>query len=731
MRKMLLAVIVTAAMAGSVSADGMLIIRPAPNLPPMPRVDVKYHHVDVEINDPVAVTKVDQVFVNPYHRELEADYIFPIPENASVGRFTAWLGGRKMEAELLDADQARKIYEDIVRRRKDPALLEYAGRGMYRLRVYPVPARGEVRIKIEYQQTLQADNGTVDYLYPLNTEKYSGSNLEECRINVRVNSFENIGALYCPTHVITTERINEKSFTAAYFEKNVRPDKDFILHFTRQKTDYGFHMLTYREPGESDGYFLGLISPPVRKDISEVNKNIIFLLDSSGSMRGEKMEQAVDALKFCLLGLNDGDYFNIIDYDETIKPYQSVIMRAGKENIERALKFAEKIEAAGGTNIYDALESACRMIPSDDKPTYIIFLTDGLPTVGNTDIKQIIKNTTGLNEGRARLFVFGVGYDVNAHLLDRLTEENKGVAEYIAPNENIEVKVSRLASKISHPALTDLVLTFNPKETRDVYPRPLPDLFYGSEIIVLGRYDGSGASNAILKGKVGRQEVVYEYPARFGDGSSRNEYIAMLWANRRIGYLLQQMRLHGTSDELLNEVVELSKKFGIITEYTSYLVTGDRNRRHDDFWYMPPTAARKMLKGKMETLGEEQSGYSAFNQSKNLNTQSYAAQIPLEGEVMMGDKKKRFTNIAQVGNQAFFQSGSNWVQSTLKEDRFDIEIKPFSKAYFQLLEKDPSLGRYLALGNEVRFNIGSQIVQIADTGKESLTDGELMQLFPN
>ena len=731
MRKLLLAVILTAAMAGSVSADGMLIIRPVPDLPPMPRVDVKYHHVDIEINDPVAVTKVDQVFVNPYHRELEADYIFPIPENASVGRFTAWLGGRKMEAELLDAKQARKIYEDIVRQRKDPALLEYAGRGMYRLRVYPVPARGEVRIKIEYQQTLKADNGTVDYLYPLNTEKHSGSNLEECKINVNVNSFENIGTLYCPTHIVTTERVSEKSLKAAYFEKNVKPDKDFIIHFTRQKTDFGFHLLTYKEPGENDGYFLGLISPPVRKDINNVKKNIIFLLDSSGSMRGEKMEQAKEALKFCLLGLDNGDYFNIIDYDETIKPFQSDIVNAGRDNIDRALKFAKRIEASGGTNIYDALESACRMIPSNDKPTYIIFISDGLPTVGNTDIKQIIDNTTRLNEGRARLFVFGVGYDVNAHLLDRLTEENKGAAEYVAPNENIEVKVSRLAAKISHPALTDLVLAFNPKEARDVYPRQLPDLFYGSEIVVMGRYDGSGSSNAVLKGKVGKREVVYEYPVRFDDGSSRNEYIAMLWANRRIGYLLQQMRLHGTSDELLNEVVELSKKFGIITEYTSYLVTGDENRRHDDYWYMSAPEASRRLKKSVSSLGEQESGFSAFNQSKNLNAQNDAAQVPVEGEVMIGDKKEKYSNVSQVGNQAFFQSGTNWVQSNLKEDRFDMEIKAYSKAYFQILDKDPSLGRYLALGNEVRFVVNSQVVQIADTGKETLTDTELRQLFPN
>jgi len=731
MRKMLLAAILAAAMAGSVSADGMLIPRPVPDLPPIPRVDVKYHHVEVEINDPVAITRVDQVFVNPYSRELEADYIFPIPENASVGRFAAWLGGHKMEAELLDAVQARRIYEDIVSRRKDPALLEYAGRGMYRMRVYPVPARGEVRIKIEYQQTLKADNGTVDYLYPLNTEKHSGSNLEECRINVTVNSFEHIGALYCPTHIVTTERISPKSMTAAYFERDVKPDEDFILHFTRQKTDFGFHLLSYREPGNGDGYFLGIISPPVRKEDGDIAKNTIFLLDSSGSMRGEKMRQAIDALKFCLLGLNDGDFFNIIDYDDSIKPYQPDPVRANKENIDSAVKFAERIEASGGTNIFDALQSACRTIPSNGKPTYIIFLSDGLPTVGNIDINQIIDNTTRLNEGRARLFVFGVGYDVNAHLLDRLTEKNKGTAEYVAPNENIEVKVSRLAGKISYPALTDLALSFNPKEVTYVYPDPLPDLFHGSEIVVLGRFRESGSSNAILKGQIGGSEVIQEFPARFDNGSSGDEYIAMLWANRRIGFLLQQMRLHGRTDELLTEVVELSKKFGIITEYTSYLVVGDEDRRPADFWNMPAPEISKRLDRSMEELAEQETGSSAFYQSKNLGRQKSAAQVPGSGEVMMGDKKERFTNIARVGNQAFFQSGTNWIQSSLKENRFDIEIKAYSKAYFQLLEKDPSLGRYLALGDKVRFNIGRQVVQVSDSGMETLSVSELRQLFSN
>ncbi len=731
MRQLFLLMMFVLAMAGSAVADGFIIPRPMPWMPPRPAVDVKYHHVEVEINDPIALTKVDQVFVNPYHRDMEADYIFPLPEGASVSRFTAWLGGHKMEAELLDADQARKIYRDIVRRLKDPALLEYAGKGMYRMRIFPIPARGEVRIKIEYEQTLKSENGNVEYLYPLNTEKFSGANLEECKIDLKIKSFENIGSVYCPTHTITTERLNDKSLIASFYEKNTRPNKDFILHFTRQNRDFGFHLLSYRQPGSDDGHFLGILSPPLESRLKNIDKNVIFILDSSGSMRGDKMHQAIDALRFCLLGLNAGDEFAVIDYDDAVRPFRPELIKASENNIEAAMAFAEGLDASGGTDIYNALDTGCRMIASDGDPTYIIFITDGLPTSGNTNIESIIRNTTALNEGRARMFIFGVGYDVNAHLLDRLSEDNKGAAEYVLPGEDIEIKVSRLASKISYPALTDLALVFNPMTTHHLYPDPLPDLFYGSEIVITGRFQGNGRSHAVITGKAGNNDVTYEFPITFSGGSIKDEYIALLWANRRIGYLLQQMRLHGRSDELLTEVVELSKKYGIITEYTSFLVTGDEHRRHDRFWNMPVPEVSKKLRESMDFMADEQVGRSAVSQSQNLQSQrDLVLSIP-EGEVNIGGEIKKFNNIVQVGAQAFFQSGSNWIQGDLENDNYDIEIKRFSNAYFQLLEKDPSLGRYLALGDEVRLKIGGQVVQIADSGKEFLTDSELEALFQN
>ncbi|MBD3170716.1 MAG: VWA domain-containing protein [candidate division Zixibacteria bacterium] len=730
MKKALMSLGIFLILSGTALADGFIIPRPEPWLPPKALVDVKYHHVYATINDPTASTRIEQAFVNPHGRAIEADYIFPIPENAAISRFTAYVGDRKMEAELLDADDARRIYEDIVRKRKDPALLEYAGRGIYRLRIFPMPPDKEVRVVIEYDQTLKSDNGTVEYLYPLNTEKYSRKNLETCKVEVEIESFEDVGAVYCASHEIKTERKGDKSARVVYSDEDVKPDQDFLLYFTRQNSDFGFHLLSYKENSRDDGFFLGILSPPLDNDRKEVDKNVIFVLDTSGSMRGEKIEQAKNALKYCLRGLNRGDDFNIIAYSDAVRPYQDDLIRASRNEIEEAVEYVSSMRDNGGTNIYDALDRACRSIPDDGDPTYVIFLTDGLPTVGNTDMESIIKNTTKMNEGRARLFVFGVGYDVNAHLLDRLAQENRGAPEYVLPEEDIEVKVSRMFSKISYPALTDINLKFSGVNIEYVYPEPVPDLFYGSEIIVTGRFDDTGKSSAVVTGKSGDRNVNHKYPVQFSAGNSKDDFIALLWANRRIGYLLQQMRLHGTSDELLDEVVELSKKYGILTEYTSFLVTGNEDMMAEEIMRESPLFLKKLLADNMEVLSAPRSGRSAVTQSKGLGMQQGMTQNKRAGYVMIeGQERDYGERVTQVGAQGFFNSSGNWIQADIADKDVDMRIQRFSEAYFQLIENDPSLGRYLSLGDEVRLKVGNQIIQISEDGKERLSSNELRMLF--
>jgi len=305
------------------------------------------------------------------------------------------------------------------------------------------------------------------------------------------------------------------------------------------------------------------------------------------------------------------------------------------------------------------------------------------------------------------------------------------VPEYVLPNEDIEVKVSHLANKISYPAMTDLKLDFASNRIYQIYPNKFPDLFYGSEIIIAGRYGNRGKGTAILTGKIGGRPVEYNYPVEFSDGSMADEYIAMIWANRRIGFLLQELRLHGTNEELLTEVIELSKKYGIITEYTSFLVTGDDRLKADGYWEAEAPVLSDMLKKNLESYGAEKSGRSAVKQSAKLNRQSQSNILAAPNEVEINEQKHEITNAKQVGLQAFYQSGTNWIQAELKEDSFDLEIKRYSKAYFQILEQDPSLGRYLAVGDEIRLKIGSQVVQVSDTGKDILTPDELKALFAN
>ncbi len=735
MKRIINAFFIMLLLGGACLADGVLIprpIRPMPrDFPHNPLLNVKYHHVLVEIDDPVAVTKIDQVFANPYNRELEADYMFPIPEGAVINGFTAYLNGTEMNAELLDADDARRIYEDIVRKRKDPALLEYADRGMYRLRVYPIPARGEVRIKIEYKQTLTADYGNVEYIYPLNTEKYSGANLDDCRVEIKLKSFENIGSVYCPSHDISSDRINEKEFKIVYHDENVRPDKDLALYFTRQQKDFGFHMLSFREKRNDKGYFIGILSPPLDSNLPHIPKNLLFVLDSSGSMKGEKFEQAMSAMEFVLRDLKAEDKFNIIDYDDEIRPYKDGLVEADKANINEAIEFAkDSFEANGGTNIYEALEIACGMIPRGDTPTYILFLTDGLPTVGQRDIDKIVKNTSKLNEARARLFAFGVGYDVNTVLLDRLAEENHGLPEYVSPDEDIEVKVSHLATRISRPALTDIKLAFANAGSEMLYPNPLPDLFYGSEMIISGRYTGDGDDQAIITGKIAGKEKIYEFPVKFRRGSAKDEFIALLWANRRIGYLTQQIRLHGEDDELIDEIVVLSKRYGIITDYTSFLVTGDDVHAAEDLYFRGSrAAAQESFKSNLKSNYYMESGHTAFNQSSNNSKMQQSGQVNKSYAIDL-DESRVQSQYSQVGAQNFVNLSGNWIQADLPEDKYDIEIKNFSTAYFKVLEQDPSLGRYLGLGDNVRVQIGTQVVQFSDDGQETITESELKLLFP-
>ena len=715
-----LSLVLVLLLSGVALADGFIIPRPPhPDSPPPPNLSIKYHHVNIKIDNQVAQTAVDQVFINNYHRDIEGTYIFPIPGEVSISKFSMWVGSEEIRGEILGKNEARRIYQDIVRQRRDPALLEYFKDGMFKASVYPIPANGETRIKLAYSEVLKLNGGICGYRYTLATEKFSRDPLQSVKVTVQINSKTPIKSIYSPSHNVKIDKEDDHRARVTYVEENTRPDKDFFLYYTVSEEDIGFNLLPF-EDEDHQGYFLAMISPQVEVAADRTSsKNIIFILDTSGSMKGEKIRQAKGALSFCLNSLNEDDRFNVIDFDDQVTTFEANLVRAGQKNVTEALSFVDKREAEGGTNINDALIIGLEQIERADGACFIIFLTDGLPTVGQTDINTILTNVKGANRSSTRIFVFGVGYDVNTRLLDRLAQDNHATSDYVRPSEDIEVKVSGFFKKVSHPILTDIELSFGGVEVYDLYPKELPDIFKGSQLLVLGKYRGVGSSKATLSGSAQGADRRFRYEVDFTPDHG-HDFIPRLWATRRIGYLISELRLHGQSQELVDEVVRLSKKYGIITEYTSFLVDADyRLAAHE----LAPQATKKLAESSLDVVGA-----GAVNRAQATKGQMGALQAP-QAFVDAGGKEQKVTRMAQIGNRTFFKKDGLWVDSEYEGKIEAIEVKNLSEAYFKLLDAVPEIGRYLALGDEVIFFLQGKAIHVSDEGKSDFSAAELKSLL--
>ena len=720
-----LAVLFTAAPA---FGDGILIPGPYP-LPrpivePEPMFSVKYHRVSVEIDGQEARTSIDQVFKSESGRQLEATYLFPVPENAAIDRFSMKVDGETVEARLLGRDEARNIYESIVRHRKDPALLEYAGRGLFRARVFPVEPYGEKKIELAYQQLTDAYEDTYRYVYPLDTERFSTKPIENVSIHVKIKTDDPLKNIYSSSHQVSVRRINDREAEVSWEETNGRPARDFELFYSVSRDDVGISLLTHR-PGGEDGYFLLLGSPryEVRKEKIQP-KDVLFVFDRTGSMSGEKIDQAREALKFCLRSLNENDRFNVIPFNERPVPLFDTPEPANRDNIDKALALAGDLEAMGGTNIDGALETALPMAGDPARPTYILFLTDGLPTVGVTDIKEILDNAKKRAPAHLRLFVFGVGYDVNTHLLDKLTQAHSGMSTYIRPGEDLEVKVSNMFRMISDPVLTDVALDMGAMGAYDLAPLRMPDIFKGTQLVVTGRFRKAVDTRVTLSGTASGEKKTFSIEKDLGKKTTHG-FIPTLWATRRIGILLDEIRLHGEDKELVDEVVRLSKKYGIITEYTSFLVEEPGAAMAASHEMMLGRAA-----GNFSEAKAVQTGRWAVDQAVAGQAMSQNAAVSDDFMNFYVDKEGVRQEIKTMQNsvgRAFYLQEKTWTDNLFDEKKMKVvKIKNFSDAMFQLLDKIPELGPYFAQGDSVLVAVsGALAVKTGVEGMESFTEADL------
>jgi Ca-activated chloride channel family protein len=687
-------------------ADGIIIPKPPPGIPivDVPYLTIKYHRVTVTIEDQVAITHVDQVFVNEADFEVEGTYIFPLPEDAAIGEFSMWVDGEKLEGQILERDEARRIYEDIVRRRRDPALLEYIGRNAFQASIYPIPPGGERRVELEYNQVLDLDNGLVEYVYPLNTEKFSNRPLEEVTVNVTIRSQEPLKAIYSPSHDVDVVRESDSRALIGYEEYDVKPDRDFVLYYTVSAEDVGVNLLTYKPDTVGNGFFLLLAAPKVEVDTRQViAKDVLLVLDVSGSMRGEKIEQAKEALDFVLDNLHEEDRFNIIAFSTSTRPYARDLVPADERG--EARDFVARLEANGSTDINRALLEALDMV-DEERPAILIFLTDGLPTIGEIDPERIIDNVGDTAPDNARVFPFGVGYDVNTFLLDKIAQNHRGISGYVRPEEAIDEKVSAFYAKVSTPLLSDLEIDFGQIEVEDIYPYPLPDLFAGTQLVVAGRYRGGGDSTITLEGWVGDSRQTFRFEDQTFQREGGEEFLGRLWATRKIGYLLEQIRLHGEERELIDEIIDLSIRYGIITPYTSFLIEETDLALREE--------GRSDLADAVEAEATQiapMSGEAAVNRSVQEKALSQAeapmaappgvAGSPGSGEAS-GSDGRTDSPVQYVGDKTFVLHDGVWTDTTFDPDKIKpVEVSFGSDDYFDLIAAQPSWGRYFALGDHV------------------------------
>ncbi len=690
--------------------------------------------VNTSITGQSATTAMDQVFFNPSRRQLQGYYYFPIPKGASIDHFSMYINGKETEGEILDAKKAKKIYEDIVRRMQDPALLEYFDQGMFRVRIFPIQPRAEQRVKLTYTQTLNKENSTIEYVFPFKHQLMEQKAISEAAFKIDIKSEDKLKAIYCPTHEVEINRKGDNNATLGFEGKNIKSDADFKVYYSTDKSKVGVSMLDYND-GSEDGFFFLNISPGFAEKLEVVEKDIVFVLDCSGSMAGEKMEQARKALNFCVANLNEGDRFNIVRFSTEANSLFDNPLKANQSNLAKANAYIKKLKPIGGTNIDEALALALQNKKSSDRPYFVVFMTDGKPTLGETNTNALLKKVKTVNSDNTRIFTFGIGTELNTHLLDKLTEMTNAYRTYVLPDEDIEIKVSDFYTKVSSPILTDLKIDFDKNvNISQVYPKALPDLFKGSTLSLLGRYSGKGKVKVTVSGKVNGKTEKFSYNLLFSKKKTEHEFIPPLWGARTVGYLMDQVRLHGESKEVKEEITRLAKKYGIITPYTSYLILedeadliGQRRIRVQDGTLSNRTNTRRLppqIREEFEDMAVQESGDNSVRASKEtqaLNkSESMASTRQGKKRLNYSDAQGNTQNLAEgirvVQGRAFYNNANNWVDANLqlsKNQNLKVNRVAFnSKAYFDLINNHPESIEYLALGKNVRFVMSGAIWEV-------------------
>ncbi len=713
-------------LSSSLLAQGRIIILPDEPLP-MPRPAEIHKQVvltglqgEITITDHVARVKLEQTFHNPNRRNVEGTYLYSFAPGSRLKDFFLYINGRKTAGELMDAGRARDIYEGIVRRMQDPALLEFSDNGLFKARIFPFEALSERKIELHYEQTLKDRQGLYRLTLPI---RQSGQGLiEKYALVIHLKTGGRLATVYSPTHEISVKRLDDNRAEIRLDKKQLRGDQNFILYYSESGDTIDGRLLSFRPRSDRDGFFMLFLKPRFRSTRRvAIPRDVVFVVDASGSMGGRKIRQARRALKYCVTALNPEDRFEIIRFSGTTGRFAERLTPAGERQKDDARYFIDNIRSAGGTNLHLALSEAVNMLTSgrEGRIKNIIMLTDGLPTEGLTDVRRIVEELNLAAHADIRLFNFGVGYDVNTYLLDRLAEESGGRTEYVQPGESIEASISNLFASLSSPQLTDVRLTFGKAGIDDIYPRRMPDLYEDQRVILLGRYRRGGTVPLELNGVREGRRVRYRYTLELESLERENDFIAGMWAGQKINHLLNRIRFEGENREWVETVRELGHTYGLVTPYTSYLVREEKEAMREMARRRP---SAPILQNKRALESDEFSD----NVLQTLSTGSVSAGQSFGEKAVRGSivrkkvlgapdrQKVMLLSRRSVLGKTFVLKKDGWAEEGLPDKGEFTEIPFNSPAYWALLKAEPGLRRVLALGRIIAFEWQGKLYRITD-----------------
>ncbi len=688
---------------------------------------VRYSSANVTADDTKATVQIDDL-IDGHDKELKTVCIIPLPTGTDGTDIRVTLGtpGEKPiilgDAKFLTPAKAQEIYEAIARGSGSGKLLAYSGRPA--ILIPQVRLEGKRQMITSFNTPIHKTQGVSWLACPLPASAWTTAPIDRLALTVNLHTKDPLRSVFSPTHNASITRKGLTEATASVRTDHFSGLEDFRLFWVADKDDLGLRVLAYKGAAEEDGFFILMGNPTGAAVEKVVEKDIIFVLDTSGSMRGEKIEQARSAIDYCLQNMNPGDRFNVITFGTTVQSFRDGVVPAKPGDVSAAREFVENVIANGRTNISGALDKAFAGKAEPGRPRIMMFLTDGAPTVGELIPEKILDQVTKINTSGTKVFVMGVGNDVNAHLLDQLAEITEGSSEYVAPREELDAKIAALYDRLSHPVLSGVKVTFGDMQADSVMPRKLPVLFKGSEIMMVGRYKNGGKHTITLSGTISGKPTTYtcevDLPGPDAQKAADNEFLAPLWAARQVGYLLQEIRLHSDpKHELVPEVVRLSQQYGIVTEYTAFIAMAGPGQNREELL--------KGAGGRIAAAHAEKAGQWAVNQAANDKAlQGAAAPAAAGGYRDRRGQVVTVQTVTQVGRRAFYLRDGQWVDSEDAGKRKTRVVKLFSDEYFALLKSDATFAKAQQLGWALAMNVGDERIVIEKDGKQK--DAELQKL---